>query len=162
MYWKYRQRSIATIPLVICPNTPFLDTWSSGPKQIGWGVIQQEIVFSYSGFIHSQMMLSDLLCKIFLTGVSMNNKMLLCNLIYNSKGSHLHRSKTLLLDSIICSFVITVAVELCQEEQRVKINVYCVWESNLRPPGNTTFIHAHNFSYNPLFCSFILFYSMNI
>ena len=50
----------------------------------------------------------------------------------------------------------------CQEEQRVKINVYRVRESNPRPPGNTTFIHAHNFSYNPLFCSFILFYSMNI
>ncbi len=43
-----------------------------------------------------------------------------------------------------------------------EINVYHVQESNPRPPGNTTFIHAHNFSYISLFCSCILFYSMNI
>ncbi len=50
----------------------------------------------------------------------------------------------------------------CQEEQHMKIKVYPVWESNPRTPGNTMFIHAHNFSYNSLFFSFILFYSMNI
>ncbi len=50
----------------------------------------------------------------------------------------------------------------CQEEQRMKINVYHVWESNPRPTGNTTFIHAHNFLIIVFFCSFILFYSMNI
>ncbi len=41
--------------------------------------------------------------------------------------------------------VIINGYRVCQEEQRVKINVHCVRELNPRPPGNTTFIHAHNF-----------------
>ncbi len=46
---------------------------------------------------------------------------------------------------------------MCQQEKCVKINIYPVWESNPRSPGNMTFIHAGNFSYIFLF---LLFYSL--
>ncbi len=45
--WEYRQRIMVAIPM----NTPSHDTWTSGSRESGWGVIHVEIVLSHQGLI---------------------------------------------------------------------------------------------------------------
>ncbi len=74
--------------LGISPNTPLYDTWSSVSREKGWGVIHVEMV--WSGVMCSWVMLIEVVNKIFLTWVPMNNEFLLCNLICNPKLLHFH------------------------------------------------------------------------
>ncbi len=80
-YWKYGKRSMVTVPVGICSNTPLYDTKRSVSREKGWRVINEEIVWSDSGVMSCYMVFSETVCKIFLTWVSMNSEMLLQNLI---------------------------------------------------------------------------------
>ncbi len=77
---KYRQRSNVISLVGFSSNTPFCDTWSIESGEIGWGMINVEIVWSDSG---------------------VNNEILLCNLVGNPKILHFRGSWVLFLYRII-------------------------------------------------------------
>ncbi len=85
--------------LGISPNTPLYDTWSSVSREKGWGVIHVEMV--WSGVMCSWVMLIEVVNKIFLTWVPMNNEFLLCNLNCNPKLLHFHDLWALFLERVI-------------------------------------------------------------
>ncbi len=66
-YWKYGQRSMDTKRKGIPSNTPLHDTWISGSREIGWGVIHVEIVWSDLGMMCNWVMFSELVNKIFVS-----------------------------------------------------------------------------------------------
>ncbi len=59
-----------------------------------------DMVRSDLGAMCRWMKLTEVICKIFLSPVPMNSRMLLCNLICNPKVPHFHGSRELFLDSI--------------------------------------------------------------
>ncbi len=51
-YWKYGQKSTVTVPMGVSSNTPLHDTWSTGSREIGWGLIHMEMVWSDLGMMY--------------------------------------------------------------------------------------------------------------